>query len=399
MRALAAVGAALALAAAPAEAPHRLSVAGAASSGASVAASGREVVVSWAVRAEGATDIYAAISHDDGASFGPATRVNDLPGDARTSGEQPPRVSVGKAVDVVWVSRAGTGPRIRAARARPQTVTFAPAATVHADGLPGARGWASVATDGEGSAHVVWLDGRAADRAAAPHALRQDILHATVRPDGRRDEVTVATDVCFCCKTAVATAPGGTVYVAWRHIYPTNLRDIAVARSTDGGRTFSSPVRVSEDGWQIAGCPDDGPALAVDEAGVLHIAWPTMVTEPGAVKGIFYSHSTDGGRTFAPRQRVDAEGRGAAHPQIAAGGGRVAIVWDEAGTSRRTCLREVSPDPKRPAGIPVFGPVTVLSAGPAVYPAVAATPSALVVAWTETTATGSEIRVRRLPRN
>jgi hypothetical protein len=74
-------------------------------------------------------------------------------------------------------------------------------------------------------------------------------------------------------------------------------------------------------------------------------------------------------------------------------------VWDEAGKSRRTCLREVSPDPKRPPGIPVFGPVTVLSAGPAVYPAVAATPSALVAAWTETTTTGSEIRVRRLPRN
>jgi hypothetical protein len=159
-------------------------------------------------------------------------------------------------------------------------------------------------------------------------------------------------------------------------------------------------VRVSEDGWQIAGCPDDGPALAVDESGTLHVVWPTMVgSADRAAKGIFYSYSTDGGRTFAPRQRIDdEEGSGAAHPQIAAGAGRVAIVWDEAGATRRACLREVSREPKRPGSTPVFGPITTLSAGPAVYPAIAATPSSLVAAWTETTAAGSEIRVRRLPR-
>jgi hypothetical protein len=117
-----------------------------------------------------------------------------------------------------------------------------------------------------------------------------------------------------------------------------------------------------------------------------------------AVKGIFYSYSADGGRTFAPRQRIDDEGTGAAHPQIAAGAGRVAIVWDEVGATRRACLREVSSDPKRPGGTPVLGAIRVLSAGPAVYPAIAATPSSLVAAWTETAAAGSEIRVRRLPR-
>jgi hypothetical protein len=46
----------------------------------------------------------------------------------------------------------------------------------------------------------------------------------------------------------------------------------------------------------------------------------------------------------------------------------------------------------------VLGPIEILSAGPAVYPAVVATPSSVVAAWTETAAAGSEIRVRRLPR-
>ena len=390
--------------------PLRLAVEGASSSGVSLEASGRDVVATWAATAPGATDVYAAVSHDDGASFGPATRVNDVPGDARTSGEQPPRAAIANGIDVVWCSKAGTAARIRGARTRAGAATFGPALTMHAENLPGARGWASLARDQDGNAHVVWLDGRnalrpptgslaAGDRASMPRGMRQDIFHAVWRPDGSHEEVAVATDVCFCCKTAVATAPRGVVYVAWRHIYPTNLRDIAVARSADGGKTFSAPVRVSEDGWQIAGCPDDGPALAVDEAGVLHVAWPTMLSEPRAVKGIFYSYSTDGGRTFAPRQRIDEEGSGAAHPQIAAGAGRVAVVWDEAGTSRRACLREVSSDQRGTAWTPVLGTIRVLSAGPAVYPAIAVTPSSLVAAWTETASTGSQIRVRRLPRD
>jgi hypothetical protein len=61
--------------------------------------------------------------------------------------------------------------------------------------------------------------------------------------------------VCFCCKTAIASGPDGSVYVAWRHIYPPNVRDMAVARSTDGGRTFAPPVRVSTDGWALDGAP------------------------------------------------------------------------------------------------------------------------------------------------
>jgi hypothetical protein len=379
--------------------PLRLTVEGAASSGVSLAASGRDVVATWAATAPGATNVYAAVSHDEAGSFGPATRVNDVPGDARTSGEQGPRAGIGTAVDVVWCSKAGSAARIRGARSRAGAAAFGPATTVHAENLPGPRGWASLARDADGNAHVVWLDGRnAGDPAAMPRSMRQDIFHAVWRPDGSHEEVTVATDVCFCCKTAVATAPKGVVYVAWRHIYPTNLRDIAVAHSSDGGKTFSTPVRVSEDGWEIAGCPDDGPALALDAAGVLHIVWPTMVAGAHPVKGIFYSSSADGGRTFAPRLRIDEAGSGAAHPQIAAGGGRVAVVWDEAGTSRRACLREVSTDPTPSGGIPVLGPIEVLSTGPAVYPAIAVTPSALVAAWTETAAAGSEIRVRRILR-
>ena len=253
----------------------------------------------------------------------------------------------------MWVSRQGGASVVRAARARVGEQAFAPAITVHADNLTGARGWASLAVGQDAAVHVAWLDGRDAqdERAGAPAAghsghkgMRQDLFQAVLRPDGTRTETRVAENVCFCCKTGVATAPDGTVYVAWRHIYPPNLRDIAVARSTDGGRTFAPPVRVSEDGWAIDGCPDDGPSIAVDAGGVLHVAWPTLVPGSDRGKGIFYSDSSDGGRTFAPRVRLDDGGGAAAHPQLAVGGDRVVVVWDQQG-------RGVPPHP-RPDDLP-----------------------------------------------
>jgi hypothetical protein len=50
-----------------------------------------------------------------------------------------------------------------------------------------------------------------------------------------REGVVVDRDVCPCCRTGPATGPDGSVYVVWRRIFEGGVRDIAIARSTDGG--------------------------------------------------------------------------------------------------------------------------------------------------------------------
>jgi hypothetical protein len=384
----------------------RLAVSGATNSGVSVAAADQAVVVTWAATRGSTTDIYAAASRDGGASFEPPRRVNDADGDARVNGEQAPRVAMGRGVEIVWLSKAKGASRVRAARSVDGGRTFAPATTVHAEDLPGARGWQSLAVNRGGAIHVAWLDGREAHAPPASpggghgkHApMRQDVFQAVWRPDGTHDEIAVATDVCFCCKTAVATAPDGATYVAWRHIYPTNLRDVAVARSVDGGRTFAAPVRVSEDHWQIDGCPDDGPSMAVDPAGVVHIVWPTLIQGEAPGKAVFYSFSSDGGRTFAPRMRVDDARSSAGHPQVALGGNRVAVVWDQSGEQRGAYVREIAPDSKARSWTPRMGAISALGTErSAFYPAVAATSTSIIAAWTERADPTSEIRVRRIP--
>ena len=162
-------------------------------------------------------------------------------------------------------------------------------------------------------------------------APRQDIFHAVWTGIEPLRETRVATNVCFCCKTAIVTNDAD-VFVAWRHLFDGGVRDIAVAHSSDGGLTFGQPVRASADNWKIDACPDDGPAMAIDGVGILHIVWPTLIHEGNRDRmAIFHASSVDEGMMFSPRERVDdGRGVGASHPRIAAGrDGSVAIAWDQ----------------------------------------------------------------------
>ena len=383
------------------------------STGVSLASDGHRIAAAWAETREGHTDVYAAVSDNDGAMFRSAVRVNDIEGDARVSGEQPPRVALGRDVVVVWASRAGDASRIRMARSTDEGKTFLPAVTLHQEGLTGARGWQAVAIGPDAVIHALWLDGRHAGAGMAHHhdssgakampeaaaSPRQDIMHASWSANGSLIETEVAPNVCFCCKTSIAVGPDHSFYAAWRHIYPTSMRDIAVARSTDAGRTFDAPTRVSLDNWQLTGCPDDGPAMIVDAANVIHIVWPTLVAGTPPSKGIFYAYSTDSGKSFSPRQRLDdPQGTSAAHPAIALDGRDVIVVWDDLSPSkeRRVRLRRLSQSdtaawaPESSAGL------LVSTESPASYPSVTVAGGKIVVAWTGEGATHSEIRLRRV---
>ncbi len=383
-----------------------LAVAGTSSTSPSIGVVGNRIVVVWIATTGDESSVYAAVSQDDGGTFGPPVQVNDVTGDVRVGGDQGPRVA-GSADDisVVWASKLGGTSRIRMARSIDGGRSFAAATTVSGDGLTGARGWASIAGDGAGTLHTAWLDGRDAQSGMegmpmtdmGTHAMRQDLYQAVWRAGGAVTETRVATGVCFCCKTAVAVAPNGTTYVAWRHVYPTNLRDMAVARSVDDGRTFSAPVRVSEDHWQVAGCPEDGPAIAADRRSILHVLWATMDPATGK-KGVFHTTSSDGGRTFVPRTQLAT---GAAHPQLASLDGGVAAVWDEETPGGQQIKLAILDSPSRLS----FGaadrtsPSWALGGGEAgTRPAVAATQRAIVVVWTTQVGTNMAIRVQRIAR-
>jgi hypothetical protein len=66
---------------------------------------------------------------------------------------------------------------------------------------------------------------------------------------------------------------------------------------------------VSADNWVLDGCPENGPSLAVDAGGRVHVVWPTLV--PGGTASsepamsLFYATSADGIH-FSRRQALPA---------------------------------------------------------------------------------------------
>ena len=197
--------------------------------------------------------------------------------------------------------------------------------------------------------------------------------------------------VCYCCKTALAIGPNGHLHAAWRHVFANNMRDIAYTVSRDGGKTFAPLARVHEDKWAINGCPDDGPAIAVDRAGTVHLVWPTVLNgEDGA---LMYSTSRNG-RPFAPPLRVPTmRSPKPSHPQIATSpDGRIMVAWDEVvGGVRTAAGRQIS----MRNGKPEFGDVVKFADGSSSYPVLAATPRGWVAVWS-TAGPTSVIRARML---
>jgi hypothetical protein len=340
-----------------------LMVPGRASANVSLAANGQFVAAAWSASApDGTTDIYAAASRDGGHAFSRPVRVNSTPGDARVNGEQPPRVALsarpGRApgITVLWTAKGAAGTRLLSASSLDEARTFSPSRTVPGSDAPGNRGWESMVAGTGDRLFAAWLDHRRmaetqqAGTAAEHHHESATGTTATAQGGMAMSELSqlyvgtidgtvgargVTSGVCYCCKTAMAAGPGNALYVAWRHVYAGNLRDIAFTASRDGGITFTPPVRVSDDHWQINGCPEDGPSLAVDGHGIVHVVWPTVISEGGApVKALFHAMTRDG-RTFTSRVRLPIAGH-ANHPQMAIDTeGTLMVVWEESGSGVR----------------------------------------------------------------
>jgi hypothetical protein len=353
-----------------------------ASSGASnptIAASndGSSYFVAWISDGERGGNVHLARISGSGEPEGSPVRVNDVEGDADPHEQAPAQVVVapGGDVYVIWQRKAEApwldfgGADLRFARSSDGGRSFEPAITVNDNdrSSPARISFHGVTVGADGTVYISWIDARERDRAreeayrANPesHADSESVhLHpASVdRPepgteiriaasrDGGRSfspSVIVDGDSCPCCRTAVVVGPDGTVYTAWRKIFAGGIRDIAVARSGDGGRTFSSARAVHPDQWEFSACPHAGPSLAVDGRGRLHAAW---YNGAAGRQGLWYAVSDDGGDSFsAPIALLTDEWVPPSQARLAVDGDAVWVAWDDLReTTRRVHLARIT---------------------------------------------------------
>jgi hypothetical protein len=277
--------------------------------------------VAWVNHDAKQADVMLAHFNGDGETESAPVRVNKQAGVATAwRGDQPSlAVAADGSVYVLWTARVDAGERhgtdLFLSVSNDGGKSFAREVKVNDDKLPGPHGMHSLAVAKDGRIYASWLDERnvAAPKPSAkaeghPMESNRDLFIAYSTDGGRTFSANkkVASEACPCCKTSLAVAPDGTLYAGWRQVLPGNFRHIAVASSTDGGTSFSAPKIVSDDRWMLQGCPVSGPSLAVDQSGSLKVLW--YAAGEATPAGLYFAESQDKGRTFSARQLVSQEG-------------------------------------------------------------------------------------------
>jgi hypothetical protein len=91
-----------------------------------------------------------------------------------------------------------------------------------------------------------------------------------------------------------ASTPDG-MSVVYRDRSEEEVRDISIVRLKNG--RWSEPQPLSKDGWEIQGCPVNGPAISSAGQNVA-VAWFTAAHDQPR---IYAALSSDGGATFGPQ--------------------------------------------------------------------------------------------------
>lgn len=79
------------------------------------------------------------------------------------------------------------------------------------------------------------------------------------------------SSVCECCKPSVAVK-GNNVYVMFRNWLNGN-RDLYLAKSGNGGKSFENAQKLGGGNWKLNGCPMDGGGLAINNNGIPQTVW------------------------------------------------------------------------------------------------------------------------------
>lgn len=196
---------------------------------------------------------------------------------------------------VHWPQKSGAAKYaydVRIARSKGRTWMLQ--GKLHDDETQTEHGFASFVRQGA-TIRAFWLDGREmAKTEHGPMTLRTALIGDRVTDgellDGR---------VCECCATDAAVTDDGPI-VVYRDRSDAEIRDVQIIRRVNGA--WTTPKKVHHDGWNVIGCPVNGPAVAAEGRAVV-VAWFTGAGDRGHVRVAF---SKDSGSSFSSPIEVDA---------------------------------------------------------------------------------------------
>ncbi|MFB3141492.1 MAG: sialidase family protein [Acidobacteriota bacterium] len=287
-----------------------------------------DVLLSWTeqepgAKADGRNFLIATVDSEGNLSS-EVRQMNDRPGELSSHGGENVAkfaVNADSGISGVWTTR---GPDYHTGNIwyahGEATGSFDPSVRLNDDeSNQWNHAFSALATAPDGKMYAAWMDGRNRGIIGFDNSdptkinkrvydLPNSQLFMGVSEDGGAtwgpNYPISDFEVCSCCRpTIVFVDEGETMVMSYRLVRDDYLRDQVMVRSTDGGKTFSDPVYISEDGWVTEACPHAGVSIETDSQDRIHALWWTA----GRVEeeaGIYYNYSADGGRSFAPRQLI-----------------------------------------------------------------------------------------------
>lgn len=218
-------------------------------------------------------EIRCVSSEDGGRTFGEPSAVG-LPGKLSLGMRRGPRVvATADAVVIAAIGGEqgmGRDGDIHAWRSTDGGHTWSSPVRINDVEGSAREGLHALASGPDGRLFCAWVDLRE-DRAEVRGAFSED-GGASWGPDVLVHRSPDGGPICPCCHPSASFGPDGTLYVMWRDAVG-GARDMYLARSTDGGRSFEPAAKLGVGTWPIEVCPMDGGSIAPGPDGRVLTAW------------------------------------------------------------------------------------------------------------------------------
>lgn len=270
---------------------------------------------------ESQSHVQLQFSRDGGDTFGNPMILSEPNAKVRAGGENSPVLAtdVQEDVYVAWFQNVAGTTQLMVKSVDPNPGK--PVSVLDVDrNSETYAGFPTLAATHAGDVYVAWLDERDKAQGSSSVYFSRSTDHGVTFSRN----VRIAASACVCCRPQLYVGPSGDIYLAWRQIFEGDVRDMVLAHSNDGGKTFSQPVRVAVDNWVLHACPDVGPAIGVSH-GRLYVAW---YSEGQEKPGIRLAISENSGASFARPHIVSADVLDATHPRLSvAEDGRILLTF------------------------------------------------------------------------
>ena len=162
------------------------------------------------------------------------------------------------------------------------------------------------------------------------------------------------------------------IYVTWAFTVTTTDYDVLFSKSTDGGATFTTPVNLSNT------VRDTGLPQMTVSGNNIYITWEN---NGRGNFDVFVAKSTDSGNTFSTPVNVSKNPKSSGAPQIVASGNDVYVAWMDDTPGNYDVFVAKSTDNASTFGTPVNVSNNTSDSG---YQQIALSENNLYVAWTDT---------------